>query len=130
MNCFVDLGRQTALMCTYQAVIDSVKQSYAYNQTASLWLVEDTLTSNLKQSSPLMLQESNVFFLFFYLVVNLGSLVGITVVVYVEENVSWACGFGLTGEFNCLDGELTSQSGVQYQVPTHNLLQFHINVLS
>ncbi|MEW5298734.1 MAG: hypothetical protein WDW36_001821 [Sanguina aurantia] len=41
-------------------------------------------------------QESNVFFLWFYLIVNLGSLVGITVVVYVEENVSWACGFGLT----------------------------------
>lgn len=38
------------------------------------------------------------FFGFFYLVVNLGSLVGITVIVYVEENVGWAWGFGLTGE--------------------------------
>lgn len=49
------------------------------------------------------LQESNVFFLWFYLIVNLGSLVGITVVVYVEENVSWACGFGLTGGL-CMPG--------------------------
>lgn len=45
-----------------------------------------------------MFQESTTFFAYFYLVVNLGSLVGITVIVYVEENISWACGFGLTGE--------------------------------
>ena len=35
------------------------------------------------------------FFNWFYLVINLGSLLACTVVVYIQENISWAVGFAV-----------------------------------
>lgn len=38
-------------------------------------------------------KDKSSFFNFFYFVINLGSLLAVTVVVYVQDSISWAIGF-------------------------------------
>lgn len=42
-------------------------------------------------------KEKDSFFNWFYLSINIGSLVSSTVIVYIEVNISWALGFLITG---------------------------------
>lgn len=39
--------------------------------------------------------EKESFFNFFYLSINLGSLLAVTVLVYIQDNYSWTVGFGI-----------------------------------
>ncbi|KAK9822864.1 hypothetical protein WJX81_005939 [Elliptochloris bilobata] len=40
-------------------------------------------------------KDKNSFFNWFYLAINLGSLLAVTVVVYVQDSISWAIGFAI-----------------------------------
>lgn len=40
-------------------------------------------------------EEKESFFNWFYFAINLGSLLAVTVIVYVQDNISWAIGFGI-----------------------------------
>ena len=40
-------------------------------------------------------REKKSFFNYFYLVINIGSLVAVTVVVYIQVEISWAIGFAI-----------------------------------
>lgn len=40
-------------------------------------------------------QEKKSFFNWFYFSINVGSLIASTAIVYVQENISWAIGFGI-----------------------------------
>ena len=46
-------------------------------------------------SNPRHVSQKASFFNWFYLVINVGSLLAATVVVYVQENVSWKVGFAV-----------------------------------
>ena len=46
-------------------------------------------------SHPSDRREKNSFFNWFYFSINLGSLLAVTVIVWVQENVSWAIGFAI-----------------------------------
>eukprot|EP00803_Ostreobium_quekettii_P006650 evm.model.scf_534.10 EVM.evm.TU.scf_534.10 scf_534:53976-59558(+) len=49
------------------------------------------------ENNPQEKGQKDSFFNWFYLAINIGSLVASTVIVYVEVNISWALGFLLTG---------------------------------
>ncbi len=40
-------------------------------------------------------KDKSSFFNFFYFVINLGSLLAVTVVVYIQDSISWAIGFAV-----------------------------------
>ena len=40
-------------------------------------------------------REKTSFFNWFYFAVNIGSLLACSVIVYVQENISWAVGFAI-----------------------------------
>lgn len=42
-------------------------------------------------------KEKESFFGYFYLAINIGSLIASTLVVYLQDNVSWTIGFGVPG---------------------------------
>jgi peptide/histidine transporter 3/4 len=46
-------------------------------------------------SHPSDRREKNSFFNWFYFSINLGSLLAVTVIVWIQENVSWAIGFAI-----------------------------------
>ena len=43
-------------------------------------------------------REKESFFNYFYLAINVGSLIACTVIVYIQDEVSWTLGFGIPGE--------------------------------
>lgn len=47
------------------------------------------------ESHPSDRREKNSFFNWFYFSINLGSLLAVTVIVWIQENVSWAVGFAV-----------------------------------
>lgn len=47
------------------------------------------------ESNPRDRREKTSFFNWFYFSINLGSLLAVTVIVWVQENISWAVGFAI-----------------------------------
>lgn len=41
------------------------------------------------------LKEKKSFFNWFYFAINFGSLLAVTVVVYIQDSISWAIGFAI-----------------------------------
>ena len=42
-------------------------------------------------------REKESFFNYFYLAINVGSLIAVTVIVYIQDSVSWTLGFAIPG---------------------------------
>jgi len=47
------------------------------------------------EADPADRREKTSFFNWFYFSINLGSLLAVTVIVYIQENISWAVGFAV-----------------------------------
>ncbi|MEW5301562.1 MAG: hypothetical protein WDW36_004415 [Sanguina aurantia] len=50
-----------------------------------------------RENDPQDRKEKESFFNFFYLAINIGSLLACTVVVYIQDSVSWTVGFAVPG---------------------------------
>ena len=42
-------------------------------------------------------REKESFFNYFYLAINIGSLIACTVIVYIQDSYSWTLGFAIPG---------------------------------
>lgn len=47
------------------------------------------------EANPRDRKQKDSFFNWFYFAINLGSLLAVTVIVYIQDNISWAIGFGV-----------------------------------
>lgn len=47
------------------------------------------------EANPKDRKQKDSFFNWFYFAINLGSLLAVTVIVYIQDNISWAIGFGV-----------------------------------
>ena len=52
------------------------------------------------EADPQDRREKESFFNYFYLAINVGSLFACTVIVYIQDEVSWTLGFGIPGELS------------------------------
>lgn len=53
------------------------------------------------EADPRDRREKESFFNWFYLAINVGSLIACTVVVYIQDQLSWTLGFGIPGTWCC-----------------------------
>ena len=76
-------------------------------------------------------REKDSFFNWFYLVINVGSLISSTVVVYIQEDISWAIGFAVPTSFMALAIILfvLGSSSYKMSMPAHSPISRFVSVI-
>jgi len=84
------------------------------------------------EADPRDRREKESFFNWFYLAVNVGSLIASIVIVYIQDSVSWTLGFGIPGV--CMAAAIglfwAGRAGYRHVVPTESPMTRVVKVVA